>query len=86
MSQERLPLVELGGHNDAAVIVHQMQQGGLPILAHKPAMGRSVVLPKLADFLGLPAAHRQPFAGRSLGSQVVLQGEAAHGSAVKLVA
>jgi len=86
MSQERLPLGELGGDNNAAGIVHQMQEGGLPILAHKPAMGRSIVLPKLADFLGLPAAPRRPFAGRSLGGQVVLQGEAAHGSAVDLVA
>jgi len=86
MGQERLPLVELGGDNNAAVIVHQMQQGGLPILAHKPPMGGSIVLPKLADFLGLPAAHGRAFAGRSLWRQVVLQGEAAHGSAVDLVA
>ena len=86
MSQERLPFVELGGDNHAAVIVHQMQEGGLPILADKPAMGRSIVLPKLADFLSLPAAHGRPFAGWFLGRQVVVQGEAAHSGAVDLVA
>ncbi len=74
MSQKSLARVKAGEGEKAAVIVEQFEQGRLLGLVGKPAMWGSVVLPKLADLLDLPAAHRfGAFFVTRIGRQVVLE-------------
>lgn len=54
VSQECFPLVEPGAENDPAVVIEDVQQRWLPVLACKPSVRRSIILPKLTYFLGLP--------------------------------
>ncbi len=58
VGQERFSLVQLGPENNSAVIVEDVQERGLPVLAFKPAMRRRVILPKLAYLLSLPTMNR----------------------------
>ena len=54
-------------------------------LMRKPAMGRSVVLPELADLLDLPAAHWPgAFFVPGIGSQLLSERPAADRSAIEL--
>ena len=55
---EIFPLVEARPGEQAAVIIHDLQQWWLALLAVEPAVRGSIVLPKLADLLDLPAADR----------------------------
>jgi hypothetical protein len=54
---EIFPFVKAGAGHDAAVAVEDLQQRGLAVLAVEPAVGRSVVLPELADLLDLRGTH-----------------------------
>ena len=58
MGVEIFAFVEACTGDHAAVVVDDFQEGGLAVLAVEPAVRRSVVWPKLADRLDLPAAHR----------------------------
>jgi len=84
MGQKRFPFIEADNDHHAAVIVNQIEQGRLPLLADQPAVGRSVVLPELADLLGLPAAHGLARLGTGRDGQTVFQGKAPDGGAVQL--
>lgn len=82
MRQECLIAVKPGPDDNAAVIVKHVQKSWLPVLTVKPAMRRSIILPELADFLGLPTPNRFCFGFRFLGSQAAANGKAAHGGTV----
>ena len=56
MGVEVFAFVEAGTRDHAAVLVDDLEEGGRAVLAVEPAVRRSVVLPKLADVLDLPAA------------------------------
>jgi len=79
MGQQRFPLVEPGTEDQAAVIIEDMQQRRLPILTRQPPVRRSVILPELAYFLGLPAPDRLAFGFGFFSGQGVSQSETAHG-------
>jgi hypothetical protein len=83
MSQEGFALVESGADDQTAVVIHEMQEAGLPVLSDQPAMRGSIILPELAHALSLPAADRGPFSFKHWRGQMVAQGEAAHGGAVQ---
>ena len=53
-----LPFVEMRAGEHAAVIIDDLQQRRLALLAVEPTVGRGIVLPKLANVLDLPAADR----------------------------
>jgi len=57
VGQECFPLVEPGAENDAAVVIEDVQQRWLPVLACKPPVRRRIILPKLAYSLGLPTTN-----------------------------
>ena len=56
MGEKVVALIKLRAWEQAAVIVDDLDQGRLAVLVGEPAMGRGVVLPKLADVGDLPAA------------------------------
>lgn len=58
MGGEIFALVNASAGDDAAVVIDDLQERGLALLAVEPAVRRSVILPKLADILDLPAADR----------------------------
>ena len=58
MGVEVFAFVEAGTRDDSAVVVDDFEEGRLALLAVEPAVGRSVILPELADVLDLPAADR----------------------------
>lgn len=56
MSQERFPRIQTGSRDDPTTVVNRLKQmGGRHILSH-PGMRGNVILPKLADGLGLPSS------------------------------
>ena len=55
VGEESFTWVKTGAEDDAAVIVEDVEQTGLPVLIGEPVVGRSIVLPELADLLSLPA-------------------------------
>ena len=79
MSQQRFLLVEAGPQDQAAVIIEDVQQRWLPILAGQPPVRRSVILPELAYFLGLPTPDGLAFGFGFFSGQRVSQSETAHG-------
>ena len=58
MSEQGLARAETEQRHDAAVIVDDLNEVQRRAVLAKPAMRRSIVLPKLPDLLDLPAAHR----------------------------
>jgi hypothetical protein len=58
MGQEALPLVETGQGNNAAVVIEDLEEVKWRVVGAKPAVGRGVVWPELADVLDLPASRR----------------------------
>ena len=66
VGQECFPLVEPGAENDAAVVIEDVQQRWLPVLACKPPVRRRIILPKLAYSLGLPTTNGLGFVFRFL--------------------
>lgn len=85
VSQESFALVEAGAQNDAAVVIKDMKQKGLPILAFKPSVGRGIVLPELAYLLGLPAADRFARGLAGPNGQSIAESKAANSGAVDFV-
>src|SRR5271156_198849 len=57
MGKERLARIEPGHGQNTAVIVDDLQQRKRVDSTGKPAMGRGVILPELADLLHLPATN-----------------------------
>jgi hypothetical protein len=57
MGREVFALVDASAREQAAMVIDESQKRRLALLAREPAMGRGVVLPKLANILDLPAAH-----------------------------
>ena len=57
VSEQSFGGIEARERQQAAVIIESLEQMKTRGLIGEPAMRRSVVLPKLADLLGLPAAH-----------------------------
>ena len=84
MGGEIFAFVEAGAGDDAAVIVDDLEERGLAVLAVEPAVGRSIVLPELADLLNLPAAHGAGrFFARAERSEAFPQSPSAHRRAVE---
>jgi len=83
MGQKRFALVKTGADDETAVVVHQVQQARLPILANKPAVRGGVVLPELSHLTDLPAADGFAWAHGRLGLQTALESEPAHGGAIQ---
>ena len=84
MGQERFFLVKPCAQNDSAMIIEDVQERGLPVLAAKPAVRRSIILPKLAYFLGLPTANGLTSVFGFLSCQTLSYREAAQGRAMGL--
>lgn len=67
------------------MVIKDMKQRGLPILAFEPAVGRGIVLPELAYLLGLPAANGLALGLEGTDGQTVAESKTANGGAINLV-
>lgn len=85
MGQEGLALVEPRQGQEPAVVVDDLKERQGLVTLGKPAVGRGIVLPELADLLHLPAAHgRRAGLELGVGSEALGQGPAPHGGAIEL--
>ena len=76
---EIFALVKAGAGQHAAVVIDDFQERRLALLAGKPAVRRSIVLPELSDLLHLPAPDGAArFFPRARRGQAVSQRPAAH--------
>jgi len=67
ISQEGFAFVELGGDEEAAAIVEQIEHGEASFDPWKPAVGRDIQLPEFADVGALPTADRGTRLGVGFG-------------------
>ena len=78
VSGQSFPRVQPSPGDTAAMVINELQQRGLPVLAGQPPVRRSIVLPELAHSLGLPAPNRSRLGLGLLGHPIVLEGKTAH--------
>ena len=82
--EQQFAFVEFGAGEEAATVVEHVEHGEGEVRGWEPAVGRGIQLPKFADALALPAAHRRPnFFGRDGVGQMVLERPAADLGAVE---
>ena len=68
------------------MIIEDLEEVKWRVFGAKPAMGRGVVLPELADVLDLPASRRLagPFFVFGIRSDSLLQGPSSHAGPIQL--